>query len=76
MHLKKIEENWTISFKIRAKTEIKEQSYCRRLISQMSLPILADENVPEVLFSLAFYRQNLTYFTPANPQLALHFLRQ
>ena len=44
----------------------------------MSLPILADMNVSdlEVLFSLAFYRQNLACFTPANPQLALHFLRQ
>ena len=39
----------------------------------MSLPILADMNVSdlEVLFSLAFYRQNLAYCTPANPQLAL-----
>ena len=57
---------------------MKEHSFCRRLISQMSLPILADMNVSdlEVLFSLAFYRQNLAYFTPANPQLALHFLRQ
>ena len=64
MHLKKIEENWTISLKIRAKTEIKEHSYCRRLISQMSLPILADENVPEVLFSLAFYRPTLLISLP------------
>ena len=62
----KIEVIWTISFKIRAKIEVREHLYCvslRRRVFLSAVSAICSSNAMKCVKVHLFYRQNLARFT-------------